>query len=343
MSELSAGFLSAAPLSEAMPDSPDTASHPSAGHLLKQARETAGLHIAALAVALKVSVKKLEALEADRFDLLPDAVFVRALAASVCRTLKVDAAPVLQRLPQASNQKLGYMGAGINTPFRAPGDGPGPTIWTHVSKPAVLAGLALLLAALVLVLLPVIKTGISDLRSTARGAEGAGSSANTGSAAGAPGAGDANATRPVLLARDLFPPDPDASGLASAVLTGASPSLPLLAASPRPTDPASVSTVMLEIPAPAQASIVSTPTNLPAAAGIVVFSAQGESWVEVTDAKGLVVLRRILAAGETASASGALPLVAVVGRANVTQVQVRGKAFDLAAVSRDNIARFEVK
>ena len=55
-----------------------------AGETLRQAREAAGMSLATLAVALKVSVKRLEALEADRLDLLPDAVFVRALASSVC-------------------------------------------------------------------------------------------------------------------------------------------------------------------------------------------------------------------------------------------------------------------
>src|SRR3989338_10209706 len=91
----------------------------SAGSLIRQAREAAGLHIAALAVALKVPVKKLEALEADRLDLLPDAVFVRALAASVCRTLKIDAGPVLALLPQTGKPNLGQQSAPINAPFRS--------------------------------------------------------------------------------------------------------------------------------------------------------------------------------------------------------------------------------
>ena len=51
---------------------------PSAGALLRSAREAAGLHIAALAVSLKVPVKKLEALEQDRMDLLPDADWLPA-------------------------------------------------------------------------------------------------------------------------------------------------------------------------------------------------------------------------------------------------------------------------
>ena len=59
--------------------------------------------------------------------------------------------------------------------------------------------------------------------------------------------------------------------------------------------------------------------------------------------KGQVVLRRTLAAGEVVGASGALPLKVIVGRANATQVEIRGKVFDVNAVAKDNVARFEVK
>ena len=77
--------------------------------------------------------------------------------------------------------------------------------------------------------------------------------------------------------------------------------------------------------------------------GVVVFKATQPSWVEVTDAKGVVPVRRLLAAGEAAGISGALPMQVIVGRADATEVQVRGKPFDLRSVSRDNVARFEVK
>ena len=140
-------------------------SQSSAGELIRRAREAAGLHIAALAVSLKVPVRKLEALEAGRFDVLPDAVFVRALASSVCRSLKIDAGPVLDRLPQTSAPKLTYQGAEINAPFRAPGDGLSPSLWAQVSRPAMLWGMALLLAALVLIMLPSIKNGVMDAKS----------------------------------------------------------------------------------------------------------------------------------------------------------------------------------
>jgi cytoskeleton protein RodZ len=77
--------------------------------------------------------------------------------------------------------------------------------------------------------------------------------------------------------------------------------------------------------------------------GIVVFRTRGPSWVQVTDAGGATVLRRLMTSGDSAAATGRLPLAVTVGDAKQTDVQVRGKAFDLAPLARDNVARFEVK
>ena len=302
----------------------------SAGELLKQAREAAGLHIAALAVLLKVPVKKLEALEANRLDLLPDAVFIRALASSVCRTLKIDAAPVLARLPQTHAPKLTYQGVGINAPFSSPGDGPGPTIWAQVSRPAVLAGLVLLLGALVLIFLPAIKTGVHEVKSDVMDAR----------PAGVVDAKKANSVNMVIA-------EPEKS--APLVLPS---SAPLVSVAPMTsTDAARLVPAPSAVTASATAGMpagMSAPTSVvapkpPSAADVVVFTAKGQSWVEATDAKGQVVLRRVLNAGEVAGAAGVLPLQVVIGRANETQVQIRGKAFDVNAVAKDNVARFEVK
>ena len=67
------------------------------------------------------------------------------------------------------------------------------------------------------------------------------------------------------------------------------------------------------------------------------------SWVEVTDARAVVQLRKTMGAGETVGASGSLPLLVIVGRADTTEVQVRGKPFDLAPLTKNNVARFEVR
>ena len=77
-----------------------------AGALLRQRREDAGFKLDVLAQALRVSSAKLEALEADRLDDLPDAMFARALTLAVCRQLKTDAAPVLALLPGQDVSRL---------------------------------------------------------------------------------------------------------------------------------------------------------------------------------------------------------------------------------------------
>lgn len=309
-----------------------------AGSLLRQAREAAGIHIAALAVSLKVPVKKLEALEQDRFDLLPDAVFVRALASSVCRTLKLDAGPVLGLLPQTSAPKLTYQGTSINAPFRAPGEGPGPSVWSQVSRPAVLAGLLLVLGALVLIFLPAVKH------------DGSNGKAETADATMPPGGADAGKPLPVAiagpgLAKPAAPAEPS-NAPDAATGTAAPAPLSITALPPAVVNPAPPAASVAAPAAAPMAPVAPAPAaaaSQPMPAGIVTFSAKGESWVEVTDARGTVVLRRTLTAGEVAGASGVLPLAAVVGKADLTQVQVRGKAFDLNAVARDNVARFEVK
>ena len=77
-----------------------------AGALLRQLREDAGFKLDVLAQALRVSPAKLEALESDHLDALPDAMFARALTLAVCRQLKTDAAPVLALLPTQDVSRL---------------------------------------------------------------------------------------------------------------------------------------------------------------------------------------------------------------------------------------------
>ncbi len=77
-----------------------------AGALLRQYRESQGHALEALANALRVSPVKLQALEENRLNDLPDAVFARALALAVCRQLKTDAAPVLALLPGQDVSRL---------------------------------------------------------------------------------------------------------------------------------------------------------------------------------------------------------------------------------------------
>lgn len=299
----------------------EPASPPSAGALLRSAREAAGLHIAALAVSLKVPVKKLEALESDRLDLLPDAVFVRGLASSVCRSLKIDSAPVLSQLPQTIVPRLASEESGLNMPFRAPGDAARVSMGEQISRPGLLVALVFVVGALVLVFLP-------SLDSTDKDA-----SAKTASE--------------VVVSVPLTQP-----AVAEQVAAAAGPSAGAGVPNPQPATgivsvPASNAPAAANPPAVqpvAAAGVMPTPqASTLAASGLLVLKARGQSWVEVTDAQRVVQLRRILASGETVGVAGALPLSVVVGRADTINVLVRGKPLSLDAVTRENVARFEVK
>ena len=98
----------AAPESDAPEsDAPETTSAEAApqaeitaGELLKAMRERAGVQLETIAATLKVSTQKLKALEANDFSSMPAVYFTRALAASVCRQLGQDPAPVLEKIPR---------------------------------------------------------------------------------------------------------------------------------------------------------------------------------------------------------------------------------------------------
>lgn len=304
-----------------------------AGMLLRRAREQAGLHVASLAVNLKVPVRKLEALEEDRYDLLPDAVFVRALASSVCRTLKIDPQPVLERLPQTARPRLVQNNDGINTPFRAPGDGPRPGVLDQLSRPVTLTVIALLLAAVVLVFLPVTREEAASLASRSEPVMPPGTPAAVTAAPAEP-----RVTETVTPA--------SSAAVAPATPAPAAATPPATTPVPAPAQtaaPAPAAAVTPPGPADSALTAASGQTPITGSTGIVVFRTRGSSWVQVTDAKGTPVFRRLMEAGETAGATGALPLSVTVGSVEATDVQVRGKPFNLGPVTKDNVARFEVK
>ncbi len=315
----------------------------SAGTLLRHAREEAGMHVDTLAANLKVPVRKLEALEQDRHDLLPDAVFVRALASSVCRTLKIDPQPVLQRLPQTAQPRLVHDNDGINAPFRSSAE-PKPGKLEMISRPVALTVVALLLAAVALVFLPVGK--LDDLLGPARTTPTAVSATANGDPVMPPGT-------PPVTAAPAEPRGDAAVGASPAPLTASTS----LSQPPRP-QPTAATTAAARAPVASPPAPVALTPAAPAATtaasaavsgdpiranGVVTFRARGSSWVQVTDANGTPVLRKLMEAGETAGASGALPLAVTIGSVEQTEVQVRGKPFNLGPVSRDNVARFEVK
>ena len=68
------------------------------GAELARAREEQGLQLTDVAQQLKFAARQLEALEQERFDLLPGGTFVRGMVRNYARLLKVDPEPLLARL-----------------------------------------------------------------------------------------------------------------------------------------------------------------------------------------------------------------------------------------------------
>jgi cytoskeleton protein RodZ len=79
------------------------------------------------------------------------------------------------------------------------------------------------------------------------------------------------------------------------------------------------------------------------AAGVAVLRATDATWVEVVDAGGQVLVQRVLQPGESLGLNGTLPFRLKIGNAAATQLQFRGQGVDLAAFTRDNVARLELK
>ena len=321
-----------------------------AGGLLKQARQAKGLHIAALAASIKVAQRKLELLEADRYAELPDATFTRALAQTVCRSLKIEAAPVLALLPAASGGRLDHMGAGINAPFRdRPGRGE-PTDWLRLAaSPAAWGPALVLLAAALVYFLP--SSVFSGLQFRP---------APTASATPITPITPTTPTTPVVPAMTAPTTVPAAAPTAvaesgsAAAASSPSGAVETVFSAPALTEATPVAAVTAVMgsaatgsAATAAAAITSggllASTDAAAPGGILQLRASSESWVEVQDAKRQMLLSRMLMAGETVKLDGELPLRLKVGNASGTEVRFRGQAVNLASGTVGNIARLELK
>ena len=275
-----------------------------AGGMLREARQANGMHIAVLAAALKVSPQKLEQLEEDHYDQFPDLTFVRALAQSICRTLKVDPVPVLALLPRGGAQELDRVAQGLNEPFREAVGGGVLSPIDILKSPAVWLPVLIILAAMGVYFFPQNKVA-SD---------------NTGTL---PSNG---VTLPTQAASSptLVPND-------AAVI--ANPAVP---------SPDGVATAASS-PAGLPASVAASTASSDVGAVVLRLTTTAASWVELVDSDGKVVFSRTLKAGEDLPIEVALPVRARIGNAAGTKVFLRGKAVDLTADTQGNVIRTNLK
>lgn len=319
-----------------------------AGSLLRQAREAAGMHVSTLAEMLKVPPAKLQALEANDWQKLTDAVFVRSLALSICKALNIDAAPVMELLPKASSaKKFVAPGAGINEPvvakaLRSVHDTPGHGgAWKLLS----------------LVLLAGVGGGAWYFSQKQEVRDAVVASVQERK----PGSGSVEQEpRPVTLAQAVVAPVSvaESTAVAEAAATGqhtlavatvAAVPVEPAAAAVQPAAPAAGHVVPAPGTATAAPAVHAAPVPLPAEPAVAAadatlrIQARSATWIQVRGPGGKVLEQKTLNVGEIFETQAPRPLSVVIGRADAAEVQVGGAAFNLASVARENVARFEVK
>jgi len=273
-------------------------------NLLRQARERKGVHLATLAVTLKVPVARLEALEAGRYQDLPDPTFARALAKSVCKVLKEDPGPILASLPLAHVADLGPTATAISTPMPVSREGAimgsGESMVRVPS--AVLAAVILMALAIVLWFLLPKRTMTPVVEPT---------------------------PAPLLLAPAASDEQVESSNDAEA---------------PEGVDESvqqAPQQALAVVPGPvAEVAVTAGPDWAP---GVFQVKARDTVWVQIVGASGRVLLQRSLEAQESVAFSSDLPLSVVLGRADEVMVKVRDQDLDLQPWTRGNVARFEVQ
>lgn len=297
-----------------------------AGALLRSAREAQGLHIAALAASIKVSPRKLEALEGDRYDELASGTFTRALAQSVCRALRIDAQPVLALLPPPDAVALDNVTGTLNAPYRERGARDDQGLAATAQRSLLWAGAGLFVAAVVTFFVPGswLRWGDGAVSTAASAVAPAASAIARAASAVIPVVAPV-ATAPTAASTTVGPAASDAS--AASAVSSASAAGP----SPAPAAPPVAETAATSAPAPAAAE--------PASNAPLRLSASAPAWIEVRDGSGRIVFSRTLQAGEAAGVGGATPLQLVVGNATAVQLSYRGQVVDLAPSTRVNVAR----
>jgi cytoskeleton protein RodZ len=272
-----------------------------AGALLRAARVSAGLSIDNVAQQLKLAPRQVTALEEDDYTHLPGRTFVRGFVRNYARMVGLDADTV-----------LGTLGAGSATPaLAAPTLQPtAPTMGELPVSDHARPGFARWSIPLILAGIVVVAALYEWFRP----------------------AGDVKPAMPKSATTTVEPSPAPAPAPAPAPPTAGTPLPNPLASQP---------------PADAPATQVAPPASVPGAASAagpndvqLVLAFRDFSWTEVKDRDGRVLLSRMNPGGTTQSVVGTPPLELVIGNASDVSVTYKGQAVDIAAHTRQNVARF---
>lgn len=332
----------------------DAGREASIGDVLRQVRESRGESLSDVAHALKLSARQIEALELERFDLLPGPAFVRGFLRNYARYVGVDLEARIAQLNFGDNSQ----GVRLAPVTNATGDMPTGEGARNVLKPAmiVIVGMVVVLAAgwyfdwfKVDQTEPVSTVTSRGVTPSMGGGASSGFEASPpesmtmlpsapASAQGVaePGPGDE-------AAGDQVASVPDASGSGSDASQGAAVGPDVVqgadtVAAAAVADAPNDTTVAAESPTAEAAPEASDEL------GRLVFSLSGESWIQVRDGEGAALYTGTGSAGTTRTVQGKPPFSIVVGNAGLVSLEYDGEPVDLSPHIRSGgVARMTVQ
>ena len=335
----------------------------SPGSQLRRAREQAGLTLEELAGRLCMTTNKLEWLERDEYDLLPSAIYIRGYLRNACKELRTDPEPVLQAF-------TGYSAAEEQSRAIVDHVRRGPVVEERRKRS--LGGLTLLPLLVVAgifywtygreVAPPELAVSSPAADAAVDGAQAPEApSINVEREFGAALA-DSDAVGELAGAGEVSPVEdglggdlaPDAGaepteelreGVAEAEVAGrevaagteevsAAPAAEEVAAE-EPVAVAQVEPAATEAPEPAAEIEQATTESLQ-------LRFAEESWVEVKDASGAVLLAKLQTAGSRVDLQGQPPFQLMLGNAAVTEVRYQGNLVDSAPLGGRRTRRLTV-
>lgn len=316
---------------------------PGFGRILAEAREAKGISVADVAEKLKLTVRQIEALEAEDFSRLPAAVFVRGFVRNYARLVEVS----MDSLPGMTEPAVEP-----SSTITAPSEG--VTFRTSPVRRWLLLPLAglILFLILVAVLYNWLRQGEDAYLSTPAPAQ------SSVHAVPVPAAAPIQRTpptpEPAAPAIPVQPAQPEPSTVPANTPAQTSHQSSVPAPAAAPVHPASVAPVAAPVSKPAPVAPAQTSSLAPAkpaapastaSAGVptgshqVSFSAQGESsWIEVLSSDKQRY-SKLLQPGERWAVRGMPPLQVVVGNAAHVEVSYDAKPVDMKPQGDNKVAR----
>lgn len=283
------------------------------GEILARERAVRGLTIEDVAQQLKFGARQLEALEQDRFDLLPGGTFARGMVRSYAKLLKLDAESLLTRM----EGKLEVPDPGrLADRFRQ------PVPFANASRRSnVIYGI------LSLLILAAVAGVLIEWKQERAKVAGPAAVASAPAQVEKPRAADA------VAPAEPAPPAPSAPTAAAVQPSVVPAAVQAPAAMQSAQDVAKA-----QKPPVAKAAPSADPD-----ARRIVMRFDEESWVEVRDAAGHTLLEQLVPAGSQRVVSGQPPFDMVIGNAQHVQVTYQNQPFDLKPHTRVDVARFTLK